>query len=145
MVNFCQIYREASESLRPPGRRDRSAPVQPPVVQPPVKVEVEDSGDEAPKQETSSLSAETATESSDESRDGSTAQAPVREQLCMPVGTQKWRHVKSRIFHLMPEHYNKVFFCGRKVGPHHEKYEGDLPRMPSKCRLCFRIMAQGNP
>ena len=126
-------------------RTQGSAPVQPPVEQPPVKVEVEDSGDEAPKQETSSLSAETATESSDESHDGSIAQAPVREQLCMPVGTQKWRHVKSRIFHLMPEHYNKVFFCGRKVGPHHEKYEGDLPRMPSKCRLCFRIMAQGNP
>ena len=50
-------------------RTQGSAPVQPPVEQPPVKVEVEDSGDEAPKQETSSLSAETATESSDESHD----------------------------------------------------------------------------
>ena len=77
-------------------RTQGSAPVQPPVEQPPVKVEVEDSGDEAPKQATSSLSAETATESSDESHDGSTTQAPVREQLCMPVGTQKWRHVKTR-------------------------------------------------
>ena len=56
-----------------------------------------------------------------------------------PARMLYWQHKKSRVLHLTYEHYSKVFVCGRSIGPHHCKLDGQPSAANSRCVTCAKI------
>ena len=56
-----------------------------------------------------------------------------------PTGMLYWQRKKSRVLHLTYEHYSKVFTCGRSIGPHHCKLDGQPSAANSRCVTCAKI------
>ena len=56
-----------------------------------------------------------------------------------PAGMLYWRHKKSRVLHLTYAHYSKVFVCGRSIGPHRCKLDGQPSAANSRCVTCAKI------
>ena len=87
---------------------------------------------------TTSSSSESSTSSS--SRGAGKRSVSVKALLpSAPEGMCYWEHSKSRVLHLTYINYNKVFICGRVIGPRHSKVQNQPSAACSRCATCAKI------
>ena len=75
------------------------------------------------------------TSSSSDGNEEEVKQPPMFEPPAAPQGYVMYQHRKLRTLHLMPNHREKIFMCGRPEGLFHTS-EGLNPRYDTP--ICFR-------